>query len=168
MSFQQFSQMARLANHPIEIIHSEQKRRHRLTYMPLNLQRVSELLVLYDSALLQGDYLSILDTIARREDVHPALLISIIGQEQGFVPAHHMYKEKILNNPYNLYGSWEKKQINFSRSTEICCQLINKMLSDCPPEAHPIEWINRTYAEDKKWHVGVTYFYEFLTTVPLE
>lgn len=168
VSFQQFTQMVRLAKHPIEIIHTEQKKRHSLTYMPLNDQRVKALLMQYDSALLQNDYLAVIDEIAQQEDVHPALLISIIGQEQGFVPSNHSSKDKILNNPYNLYGSWEKKQISFRRSTEICCQLINKILSDCPPETQPIECINRTYAEDQAWHIGVTYFYEYLTLTPQE
>ncbi len=163
ISLQQFTQMSALTNQPIKPIIEILNWKSDLSFVPLNREKVTQLLKVYDSTLLSGSYIDTLESISKAENIHPALILSIIGQEQGFVAMSNPFREKILNNPYNLFGSWQKKQMTFERSTVICCRLINKLIETCPQDVNQIQWINQTYAQDEKWHVGVGYFFKVLT-----
>jgi hypothetical protein len=163
MSFTQYNQMRHLNELPIKPIVDSSHFLDHLKYMPLNRAHARSLLMIYDSLLLEGSYLDTLENIAKSHNIHPALILSIIGQEQGFIPSTSPFRNKIINNPYNLYGSWETKQMTFEKSTEICCRLIVKLLETCPKNSNPFLWINQTYAEDERWHIGVNYFFTTLT-----
>lgn len=163
ISFKHFSLLSKLMTPPVTIHEVPLLEVNPFAYTPLDSDKVYEILSTYNSELLNGSYIEELDAIAKEENLNPALLLSIIGQEQGFIPQNHPYKTKIINNPYNLFGSWEKHQSTFADSTRITCRFINRLLLDCPPEINPIEWINRTYAEDDRWYVGVEFFYKTLS-----
>lgn len=163
LSFVQYNQMRHLSELPIKLVVSNANPLRQLEYRPLNRERAFSLLALYDSVLMEDTYLDTLESVAKSQNIHPALILSIIGQEQGFIPRTSPFKAKIINNPYNLFGSWEKKQITFEKSTEICCRLVIRLLETCPADSNPFLWINHTYAEDDNWHIGVGYFFAELT-----
>lgn len=111
----------------------------------------------------QAPYLNQIVNIAKLNDIDPLLLISIIGQEQSFIPSTSPNKDKIINNPYNVYYSWESYNTNLSDSTQIAINTIkNSLEKRSSQDTDAIEWLNRTYAEDQNWHKGVREIYAFL------
>lgn len=102
--------------------------------------------------------------MAKEHDLDALLLFAIIGQEQNFVLRDQTDATKILNNPFNVYHSWEDYNTNLSESTLIAINTIKNRLKTCPDESDPIIWLNKTYAEDPNWYKGVTSFYTYFST----
>lgn len=99
--------------------------------------------------------------LAKQNDIDPLLLFAIIGQEQNFVPLDHPSSGAILNNPFNVYYSWEAFNTNLSESTQIAINTIQYRMAQYTGEGDPLIWLNAVYAEDPNWHLGVRYFYTF-------
>ncbi len=102
---------------------------------------------------------AILDT-AREFDIHPLLLFAITGQEQGFVNEDHKQAKDIANNPFNVYHSWQEFNTTIEHSAAVASRTIVRLSRDRPAELDPVQWINREYAEDPNWHVGVNKLFE--------
>lgn len=136
-----------------------------LRYKEYDREKIIAYLKEKDSMLIEKDYLNQLTQISKDFDINPLLLLSIIGQEQAFVPKTHKDAQKIINNPFNVYNSWLTYNTDFTSSCIIAAKTIVTSSQDRPEEVDPIEWINRIYAEDETWHKGVTYFLTTLTSL---
>ncbi len=132
---------------------------HRdLQYREIDNQQLIRYLVNKNSSLATGNFVETLVEVASSYNVNPLLLVAITGQEQGFVPMDHQDAKSILNNPFNVYESWMDYNTDFEDSCKIAAATIVNLSKDRPDDTDPIEWINRKYAEDENWHLGVTYF----------
>lgn len=117
------------------------------------------------SLLADEPYFSTMIETANKFNIHPLLLFAITGQEQGFVQRDHQNAKKIANNPFNVYHSWEDFNTNISESSQIAARTIVNLSKDRPKEVDPIQWINRKYAEDKNWWIGVSTIFTQLEEV---
>jgi len=128
-------------------------------YKPINTLALKQFLESKNSKLLEDTYVSEVIAIAIEYDVNPILLFSIMGQEQGFIPTDHEFADQIINNPYNVYGSWQDFNTTFEESTQIAAVTVNNILDKRPKGEEPFTWLNDTYAEDPDWHKGVKFFF---------
>ena len=110
------------------------------------------------SVLANEPYFSVIIDTAQSFDINPLLLFAITGQEQNFVPSTHSSALKMANNPFNLYGSWQIYNTSIEDAALIVSRTIIRLGKDCPPNQDQIQWINKSYAADPNWHIGVTYF----------
>lgn len=115
-----------------------------------------------ESMLTTENFLSTIDNLAKDYDTDPLLLISIIGHEQNFVPESHDDAALMINNPYNVFGSWLAYNTTFKDSTTICLNTIETSKSTQPEDIDLIEHLNIVYAEDPEWHKGVKAIYNTL------
>ena len=118
-----------------------------------------------DALLAEEPYFGAIVESARQHDVHPLLLFAIAGQEQGFVPKTHKYAERIANNPFNVYESWEKYNTDIRDSADIAARTVANLASSRPAGYDPFLWLNTRYAEDPNWADGVRWFFEKLVSV---
>lgn len=112
-----------------------------------------------NSILVNDQYYDTIMFASRMADVDPLILFAIIGQEQGFVPKDEQYAALIINNPYNVFGSWKDYNTNFADSTYIAIRTIYPIIKVRNINQDVFVQINKTYAEDTNWHKGVAYFY---------
>jgi putative ABC transport system permease protein len=136
-----------------------------LQYEQIDDKKLREWLNGRNSILAEEHYFSAIIEAASDFNIHPLLLFAITGQEQGFVSRDHLNAEKIANNPFNVYHSWEDFNTNISESSRIAARTIVNVSEDRPETADPIQWINRKYAEDANWWVGVSSIYKQLDAV---
>ncbi len=108
------------------------------------------------SLLAEEPYFGSILEVAEEFNINPLLLFAITGQEQGFVPSTHSKASIIANNPFNVYGSWQDFNTNITDTSRIAARTILNLSKDCPPNEDPIKWLNRRYAEDPNWHIGVS------------
>ncbi|HHY73309.1 MAG TPA: hypothetical protein GX497_08795 [Bacillus bacterium] len=127
-----------------------------LQYEPINEKSLQVWLNERNSKLADEPYFSSIIAVANQYNLHPFLLFAITGQEQSFVPRSHQNAENIANNPFNVYQSWEDYNTNITDSTQIAAKTIVNLSKERPEHIHPIEWINRKYAEDPNWWKGVS------------
>lgn len=125
-----------------------------LQYENIDEKKLREWLNGRDSMLADEPYFSSIIKVADEFNIHPLLLFAITGQEQGFVPKNQKNAEKIANNPFNVYHSWEEYNTNISESSQIAARTIVNVSKNRPKEVDPIQWINRKYAEDQNWWRG--------------
>lgn len=118
-----------------------------------------------NSLLADEPYFSTIIEVASEFNIHPLLLFAITGQEQGFVSRDHKNAETMANNPFNVYHSWEDFNTNISESSQIAARTIVNLSKDRPEEVDPIHWINRKYAEDGNWWLGVSSIFKQLEGV---
>lgn len=109
-----------------------------------------------NSILASDRYLGPIIDICRKKNVNALLMLAITGQEQSYVPRNTPNAEKIANNPFNVYHSWYEYNTNIEDSTMIACNTIINLSKNRPEAIHPIQWINRKYAGDKRWWIGVS------------
>ncbi|MBD2847937.1 glucosaminidase domain-containing protein [Paenibacillus sp. IB182496] len=109
-----------------------------------------------DALLADSPYFEAIVDVSDRYNIHPLLMFAIAGQEQGFVPRSHEQAEAIANNPFNVHYSWQDYNTSIADSTEIAARTVLRWSADRPEGTDPIAWINRKYAEDPNWHVGVS------------
>lgn len=127
-----------------------------LKYTEINKDLLKEWLNKRKSLLSDEPYFTaILDT-AKERDIHPLLMFAIAGQEQSFVPRRSSLAGKIANNPFNVYGSWEKYNTNIYDSARLAAGVIINSSRGRPAYMNPIKWINRRYAEDQNWWKNVS------------
>lgn len=131
-------------------------------YKEPNLKALYTYLENKESMLIRNDYLSTINSLAKDYHIHPYLLIAIIGQEQGFVPYTHEEASTIINNPYNVFGSWQTFNTNFEEATTICLNTINTALANRPDDIDLIEFLNKKYSEDERWYIGVQTIFQTL------
>ncbi|VDN48128.1 conserved protein of unknown function [Petrocella atlantisensis] len=110
-------------------------------------------------------YLENLIDVSKLYGVNPLLLVAITGQEQNFVQKDHDFAELMINNPYNIYRSWQLYNTDFDEATRIASRTILTLSEDRPLGEDPVKWINRKYAEDSNWHLGVNAFLNELEAV---
>ncbi|QED46892.1 hypothetical protein [Cytobacillus dafuensis] len=118
-----------------------------------------------NSLLADEPYFSTIIEVANEYNIHPLLLFAITGQEQGFVSRDHKDAEKIANNPFNVYYSWKDFNTNITESSQIAARTIVNLSKDRPADVDPIQWINRKYAEDENWWLGVSAIFKQLEGV---
>lgn len=111
------------------------------------------------SLLIEDNYIDIIDSLSKQNNINPILLFAIIGQEQGFVNKNNNQASKIINNPYNVYNSWKKYNTDLEDSTTICINTILTASKNRPQNEDFLEWLNKTYAEDENWSIGVKKLY---------
>ncbi|OAB41214.1 glucosaminidase domain-containing protein [Paenibacillus antarcticus] len=133
-----------------------------LKYVVIDRKRLQQYLRNRNSMLAEEPYLSQIIEASKKYDIHPLLLFAITGQEQGFVPKDHKQVEAIANNPFNVFGSWESYNTSIARSASIAAKTVFNISSKRPGGSQPIQWLNRTYAEDPDWWKGVTWFFNEL------
>jgi hypothetical protein len=109
-----------------------------------------------NSLLADEPYFTDIMMTAKEFDIHPALLFAITGQEQGFVPKNNKRAREIVNNPFNVYYSWQDFNTTTKESAQIAARTINRLSKDRPEGTEPLVWINRQYAEDPNWSTGVS------------
>lgn len=136
-----------------------------LQYEQVDDGKLKEWLIGRNSLLAEEPYYSAIIGAANEFNIHPLLLFAITGQEQGFVSKAHVNAEKIANNPFNVYHSWEDFNTNISESSRIAARTIVNVSNGRPEEADPIQWINQKYAEDPNWWLGVSSIYKQLQKV---
>jgi len=129
-----------------------------LKYVVIDRKRLKQYLWKRNSMLAEEPYMSQIIEASKKYDIHPLLLFAITGQEQGFVPKDHKQVEAIANNPFNVFGSWESYNTSIARSASIAAKTVFNISSKRPGGSQPIQWLNRTYAEDPNWWKGVTWF----------
>jgi len=131
-------------------------------FSPFNEGKLKAFLDGRNSILAQEAYFPVIVETSKEHNLDPRLLFAITGQEQSFVPAKGTNALKIANNPYNVFGSWQKYNTDISDSTEIAIKTVIRMLKDRPDASNPFKWMNRTYAEDPDWWIGMAAIYEML------
>lgn len=131
-----------------------------LRYAPVERERLLAYLDAKSSLLADAPYFGDIMGVAEQFDIHPALLFAVTGQEQAFVPRTHQRAEEIVNNPFNVFHSWQHFNTTTKESAEIAARTINRLSKDRPPDVDPFVWINREYAEDPNWSAGVRSIFE--------
>jgi uncharacterized CHY-type Zn-finger protein len=109
-----------------------------------------------NSILSDDRYLNPIIEASKEYNVNSLLLIAIAGQEQAFVPRDVKNAEKIANNPFNVFGSWQAYNTNISDSARIAAETIVYSSNGRPVNEDELRWINKRYAQDPNWWLGVT------------
>lgn len=125
-----------------------------LGFMSVNKDRLRGYLKRSNSLLADEPYFSKIMEACAKNDVHPALLFAIAGQEQGFVKRGSENAALIVNNPFNVYHSWSEYNTNIEDSATIASITVRNILTDRPQGENAFKWLNKTYAEDPNWWTG--------------
>lgn len=136
-----------------------------LEYQEINVETLKHWLSEKNSLLAEDLYFNSIISAAKEFDVHPLLLFAITGQEQAFVPDSSKHAALIANNPFNVYGSWEDYNTTIGEASRIAAKTIVNLRKNCPENSDVIQWINRKYAEDPNWHIGVSKIFSQLKEV---
>lgn len=140
-----------------------------LTYRALNISALIQWLGERDSALADADLLEMIDQAAKSQNIDPYLLIAITGAEQSFVPRSNPSADKIIRNPWNVYGSWKVGRgstLTTGEAARIAAKTIVKLSQGRPSDVDAIEWLssrnnpNGFYAANPNWWRDVSSFYE--------
>ncbi len=131
------------------------------TYKKVDTKKLKKWLLERESLLGEEPYFSEILLAAENSNISPYLLFAIAGQEQGFVKKTAENAKKIANNPFNVYGSWQKYNTNIKDATEIASRTIINLSKSRPESVDTLKWINLRggkggYAEDENWWVGVS------------
>lgn len=127
-----------------------------LQYKPIDEAALWAWLDERNSLLSNDPYFTTILNIAEEFNINPLLMFAITGQEQSFVPRSHTHADLIANNPFNVYGSWKRFNTDIDEASRIAARTLINLGKDCPENEDPIKWINRKYAEDPNWHLGVS------------
>jgi len=138
---------------------------HYFKYRNVSKTNLTSFLDSKNSLLSDDQNLNIILKVADEYQINPLLLIAIAGQEQGYVPRKHQQAHKIVNNPYNVYGSWQKYNTNLNDSSSVTAGTIKKVLFDRPSNIDPFIYLNETYAEDPHWWKGVKSIFKQLNSL---
>lgn len=139
-----------------------------LKYREVDREKVRMWLENRNSYLANETYVNQFINTAKQFDLDVFLLIAITGQEQSFVPKNHIKAEQIAKNPFNVFGSWQNYGVSFAKSAEIAARTVVNLSKNRPEGENPIRWLSSKsnprgyYAEDNKWWIGVSKFYEQL------
>lgn len=136
-----------------------------IQYKAIDQRALQSFFLRNDQLIGEEPYFSTVVEVAKEYGVNPLLLFAITGQEQHFVPKDHEFAELMINNPFNVYGSWETFNTDLKESTQIAARTILTASEDRSDDVDPVEWINKTYAEDKNWATGVNLIFEHLEAI---
>ncbi len=128
-------------------------------YSEQNWSIVRAYLKSYDSLISESPYFEVIIDVGMEKNLDPRLLFAIIGQEQSFVKRGSQSAQRIANNPFNVNQSWQVYNTQIRDSAEIAANTVLNTLAKTPYDNHPLKALNRTYAEDPRWWIGVDYFY---------
>jgi hypothetical protein len=141
----------------------------RYQYHTIPLESIRQWLENKNSILAEEPYLSTIVETAYQYNIHPFLLLAITGHEQAFVPSSNRKAAEIANNPFNVYHSWKEYNTDIADSARIAAKTIVRLAEGRPQGVNPLKWINRKYAEDTNWHIGVeTFFKQMLLQIDSE
>ncbi|MFD2673061.1 hypothetical protein [Marinicrinis sediminis] len=129
-------------------------------YRPVEKEKLQNWLKERQSILHQDVYYEAIVGAAQSANLHPALLFAITGQEQGFVPMNHPQASQIANNPFNVYHSWQDYNTTTEEAARIAAKTVVNLSRDRPPDVPFLKWVNRKYAEDPAWWLGVSQLYK--------
>ncbi len=136
-----------------------------IRYKEIDKEALQGWLVNRKSLLAEEEYFNTIVEVAEDYGVNPLFLFAITGQEQNFVQSDHEDAKAMVNNPFNVYVSWEDYNTDIEESAQIASRTIHTLSEGLPEGENPIRWINRKYAEDEKWHEGVTLILKQLEAV---
>ncbi len=142
------------------VLEQQESTGHGLGYVEVEATSLRSWLSTKNSLLAEEPYFSSILKVCRQYDVHPLLMFAIAGQEQAFVPKNDKNARKMANNPFNVYGSWQKYNTDIQDSAELAAGLIVRSIEDMPAGEDAIRWINKKYAEDPEWWIKVTWIFE--------
>jgi len=131
-------------------------------YKSIDENKLSQFLNAKNSMLAEEPYFSAIIRTSREFNLNPNILFAITGQEQSFVPKNHEYAEKIANNPFNVFHSWQEYNTDIYDSSRIAARTIINLSKDKPNNVDIFDWINNKYAYDKSWGKGVKEIFETL------
>ncbi len=135
-------------------------------YQRINTLALKNYLINERQALIgESPYFNQIMIKAQYNDIDPLLLFAIIGQEQGFVPKDSEYSSTIINNPFNVFYSWENYNTTLEDSTQIAINTIKKSLQNHQTQDNVFIHLNQTYAEDQNWSQGVELIYHQLSRI---
>lgn len=126
-----------------------------LSYEPINIERMQGYLKRKNSLLASEPYFTAVMQSAAVENINPVLLFAITGQEQGFVKRGSENAALIVNNPFNVFNSWVEYNTDIHDSSRLAAETVKNILVERPKGENPFRWLNKTYAEDPKWSIGV-------------
>ena len=121
--------------------------------------------------------LYIINSAAKQYNINPLLLLAITGQEQSFVPKTAKYANLIINNPWNVFYSWQVFQGGFGLTALWAAHTVMRLAQDWPGNVDIVSWINGIgsdgkrdnprygYADDPKWWEGVNMYYQELQQI---
>ncbi|OPY63711.1 MAG: Glycyl-glycine endopeptidase ALE-1 precursor [Pelotomaculum sp. PtaU1.Bin065] len=122
-----------------------------------------------NSALADTEHLAAIEAAGQKWNIDPLLLLAVVGQEESFVPVN--WNPAILNNPWNVFGSWQDWQGGFAQSAMWAANTIARLSQNCPQGVSVLQWVNGFgadgtrsnpgwgYAGDQNWWRGVSQFY---------
>ena len=115
-----------------------------------------------NSILAEEPYFTAIIRASVEFNLNPHILFAITGQEQSFVPKNHENAEKIANNPFNVFHSWQDYNTDIYDSSRIAARTVINLAKDKPTNIDIFDWINSKYAGDKNWGKGVKEIFEAL------
>lgn len=115
-----------------------------------------------NSILAEEPYFTAIIRASIEFNLNPHILFAITGQEQSFVPKNHENAEKIANNPFNVFHSWQDYNTDIYDSSRIAARTVINLAKDKPTNIDIFDWINSKYAGDKNWGKGVKEIFETL------
>ncbi|SDT54785.1 Mannosyl-glycoprotein endo-beta-N-acetylglucosaminidase [Paenibacillaceae bacterium GAS479] len=136
-----------------------------LQYSDIQYEELKAFLESRSSMLAEPKYMNAIIKAARHYNIDPLLLFAITGQEQSFVPEDHDRAKEMANNPFNVYYSWQSFNTTIEESSMIAAKTVVNLSKNRPEDQDPINWINRKYAEDENWSVGVNDILDMLEDI---
>ena len=133
-----------------------------LNYKNIDQGKLLAFLNTKDSILAEEPYFSAIIKSSKEFNLNPHILFAITGQEQSFVPKNHEDAQKIANNPFNVFHSWQEYNTDIYDSSRIAARTVINLAKDKPSDIDIFDWINSKYAEDKNWGKGVKEIFEKL------
>lgn len=124
-------------------------------YKNINEVKLLEFLNGKNSMLAEEPYFSAIIRTSKEFNLNPNILFAITGQEQSFVPRNHENAEKIANNPFNVFHSWQEYNTDIYDSSRIVARTVINLSKDKPNNIDIFDWINSKYADDNNWGRGV-------------
>ena len=124
-------------------------------YKNINEVKLVEFLNGKNSMLAEEPYFSAIIRTSKEFNLNPYILFAITGQEQAFVPRNHENAEKIANNPFNVFHSWQEYNTDIYDSSRIAARTVINLSKDKPSNVDIFNWINSKYADDNSWGRGV-------------
>ena len=131
-------------------------------YKDIDEEKLKLYLSTRNSLLKEEPYFSAIINVAREFELNPLILFAIAGHEQGFVPKDHPSALKIANNPFNVFYSWQNYNTDITDSSKIAARTVINLSRERPDDTDPFKWINRKYAEDENWWIGIKSIYNRL------
>ncbi|MBM7615713.1 glucosaminidase domain-containing protein [Alkaliphilus hydrothermalis] len=140
---------------PNNVVHSPAHLPLHFHYKEINGDKLKAYLTTRNSLLKEEPYFTAILDAAKEFGLNPLVLFAITGHEQGFVPKDHPAALKIVNNPFNVFHSWQDYNTDIGDSARIAARTVINLSKDRPDDMDAFQWINRKYAEDKNWWQGV-------------